>query len=207
MTNRFAVFAAAAVMLAGSGPLAGQEGLQPLPIGSSAPMTDVRMLNVDGNEVSIADVAGEHGTLVMFSCNHCPWVKAWEPRIAAIGNEFSRRGVGVIAVNSNDPLAYPEDAFEVMVERAAERGFEFAYVVDATSEVARAYGATKTPEAFLFDAEMELVYYGTIDDNAQHPDEVQKTFLADALEALVAGTEIPVAETKALGCSIKYRDE
>jgi len=177
-----------------------------LELGDTAPKADVQMKNVDGSKVSISEMSGEEGTLVLFICNHCPWVQAWEGRIAEIGNEFQTKGVGVIAVNPNDPAAYPSDGFEEMQKRAEKVGYEFPYVVDATSDVARAFDATKTPEAFLFDENGELVYKGTIDDNARNPEQVEKQYLRNALEALVAGNEIPDQVTKALGCSIKFRE-
>jgi hypothetical protein len=143
---------------------------------------------------------------VLFICNHCPWVKMWQPRIAEAGNTALKQGIGVIAVNGNDPVAYPEDEFDVMVRRAKEVGYKFPYVVDATSDVARAFGATKTPEAFLFDAKGVLVYHGAIDDNAKDAKAVKSRWLADAVAAVVAGKPVPVAESKALGCSIKFRE-
>jgi peroxiredoxin len=176
-----------------------------LALGASIPKADVKMKSVDGRKLSIADVKGEKGTLVIFTCNHCPWVIAWEERVVALGNEFSGRGVGVIAINPNDPAVQKEDGLEAMQARAAERGKQFPYVVDATSDVARAFHAKVTPEAFLFDAEGRLVYHGTIDDNAQKPAEVKRTYLRDALEALVSGGEIEDKQTKALGCTIKFR--
>jgi len=135
-----------------------------LKIGDPLAEKAVRMKTADGKDVSIGDVAGKKGTLVLFTCNACPWVKAWETRIAQLGNEYSKQGVGVIAVNSNDPSVVREDGFEVMQQRAKEKGFEFPYAVDEGSKLARAYGAERTPEAFLFDAEGKLVYHGTIDE-------------------------------------------
>lgn len=176
-----------------------------LELGAPMPSRDVKMKNVGGESVTLAGAAGVRGTLVIFSCNHCPYVKAWEERIAALGNEYRRKGIGVVAVNSNDAAEYPEDDFPAMQRRAAERGFEFYYVVDATSNVAREFGAAKTPEAFLFDAAGKLVYHGTIDDSAQDASKVGKRYLKDALDALLAGREIAMKETKALGCSIKFR--
>jgi len=176
-----------------------------LSIGDPAPKTDVKMKNVDGRELSIADVAGPKGTLVIFSCNHCPFVKAWESRIAEIGNTYREKGVGVIAINSNDPNAYPEDGYEQMQQRAKDRGFRFPYVVDATSEMARAFGASHTPEAFLFNKEGKLVYHGAIDDNSRDASKVEAPYLKDALNALLAGQPITIKETKAIGCSIKLR--
>jgi peroxiredoxin len=176
-----------------------------LAIGDRAPATDVKMKAVDGRELSIAEVAGTKGTLVIFSCNHCPWVKAWEERIAELGNAYQTKGFGVIVVNPNDPAAYPEDSFQAMQERAKARGFQFPYVVDATSGVARAFGATRTPEVFLFDASGSLVYHGAIDDNAEDATKVTKHLLRDALEAVSGGSKPAVAESKAIGCSIKFR--
>ena len=175
-----------------------------LNLGDKAPTTDVKMKNVDGRELSIADAAGKEGTLVIFSCNHCPFVKAWQDRIASIGNAAKGKGVGVIVINSNDPASYPEDSFAEMQKRAQQLGFTFPYVVDATSDVARAFGATRTPEAFLFDKDGKLVYHGAIDDS-QKADQVSARYLQDATDALVSGKQIANKETKFVGCGIKYR--
>ena len=201
------------VVASGSVAVAGEKGksegvskakVTGLAIGDEAPLTDVMMLNVDGKEVSIASVAGEKGTLVIFSCNGCPWVKAWEERIVAMGNEFQKRDIGVVIINSNDPGAAPVDGYKQMQVRAKERDMEFPYVVDATSNVARAFSATRTPEAFLFDGDGKLVYHGTIDDNARNPEKVKSTYLHAALEAVATGEEIEIKETKSLGCRIKF---
>ena len=175
-----------------------------LSIGDKAPSTSVKMKNVDGREISIADVAGKEGTLVIFSCNHCPFVKAWQGRIASIGNAAKSKGVGVIVINSNDPASYPEDSYGEMQKRAEQLGFTFPYVVDATSDVARAFGATRTPEAFLFDKDGKLVYHGAIDDS-KNADQVTKHYLQDAVDALIAGKEVGTKETKFVGCGIKFR--
>ena len=180
-------------------------GAWALDLGDSAPLADKRMKNVDGSMVSIASAAGEKGTLVIFGCNHCPWVVAWQDRIAALGNAAMTQGVGVIMVNSNDPKAYPSDDFDGMVKRAEEVGYQFPYVVDDDSGVAKAFGAKHTPEAFLFNREGKLVYHGTIDDNAQNPEQVEKRYLKEAVDAVVAGNAVPTPQTKALGCSIKFR--
>jgi len=191
----------AALLVCASGVRAG-DGLA---IGDMAPMKDAKLKNVDGQEVSIGETAGEKGTLVIFTCNQCPYAKAWEQRLTEIGNTYSARGVGVIAVNANDPKVVPGDGFEAMKERASERGMKFPYVVDATSGVAKAFGATRTPEAFLFDATGKLVYHGTIDDNYEDAAKVKSSFLKNALDAVLAGKEVPVSQTKALGCGIKFR--
>ncbi len=174
-----------------------------LNIGDKAPSTTVKMKNVDGSDVTIADVAGKQGTLVVFSCNHCPFVKAWQGRIASVGNAAKAKGLGVIIINSNDPTEYPEDSYAEMQKRSKELGFTFPYVVDATSDVARAFGATRTPEAFLFDKDGKLVYHGAIDDSKE-ADQVTKHFLQDAIDAALAGKAVPVAETKFVGCGIKF---
>lgn len=174
--------------------------------GDSAPMAGAKMRNVDGKKVSIEDVKGEKGTLVIFTCNHCPYVKAWESRIAAIGNAALAQGVGVIAVNSNDPKAFEEDSYDEMKKRSKALGLKFPYTVDRKSALARAYGATRTPEVFLFDSGMKLVYRGTIDDSVRDADKVSKTYLKDAIADVSAGRAVRIKETKALGCSIKFRD-
>ena len=188
-----------------SAPLHADDAPKALAIGAAIPSADQKMKNVDGKEVAVADVKGAKGTLVIFTCNACPYAKAWEDRIVALGNEYKSKGIGVIAVNANDPGKVAEDGYDQMKTRAKEKNFGFPYVVDATSDVARAYGATRTPEAFLFDAQGKLVYHGTIDDNAQEPDKVSTRYLSDALAAVSSGKDVAVKETKAMGCGIKFR--
>ena len=175
--------------------------LQP---GDPPPLSTLKMKNVDGKEIAIADVAGTNGTLVIFTCNHCPFVKAWETRIAELGNAAAAKGIGVIAINPNDPAVFPEDGYTEMQARARARGFAFPYVVDATSAVARAFGASHTPECYLFDKTGKLVYHGAVDDD-KDATKVTQHWLQDALDAVAAGKNVPVQETKAIGCSIKFR--
>ncbi|MBX3269881.1 MAG: thioredoxin family protein [Sandaracinaceae bacterium] len=181
-------------------------GASALALGERAPMRTHRMRGVDGQMASVASVAGRHGTLVIFTCNHCPWAQAWESRITELGNTYRDRGVGVIAINPNDPVQFPADGYEQMQRRAEAAGMRFPYVVDETSNVARAYGATRTPEVFLFDRRGRLVYHGAIDDNAHQPEQIQHHYLRDALEAVIAGRAIAEGETRFLGCSIKFRE-
>ena len=200
-TRTLAAFAAAAALAV----VAHAEG--PLALGTSladVKAASVEMKNVDGKNLSIASAKGPKGTLVVFTCDNCPYAKAWEERTVALGNEYAGTGVGVIAVNANDP-AVAGDTAESMVKRSAERKMAYPYVVDATSDVARAFGATRTPEYFLFDASGKLVYHGAFDDNAQKPAEVKETYLKNALEATIAGKPVTTAETKAIGCGIKFR--
>jgi len=190
------------------------------------PSLDVRMLGVDGSETTIGDVRARRGTLVIFTCNHCPWAQAWEGRLTALGNRYMARGVGVIAINSNDPAAYSralyermrsraasagveieysDDGYEEMVRRARAAGVRFPYVVDATSQVARSFGATRTPEVFLFDSDARLVYRGAVDDHPFEPDQIELHYLADALERLVDGRDIARPVTRSIGCAIAFR--
>jgi len=210
-TARLAPTLALLTLLALATSVAAQSGDETAPavlaLGSALPMGDVAMKNVDGRDLTLAKSAGGKGTLVLFICNHCPWVKGWQSRIAEVGNAALKKGVGVVAVNGNDPAAYPEDEFAVMVTRAKEVGYKFPYVVDATSDVARAFGATKTPEAFLFDADGKLVYHGTIDDSPKDAAAVKDAYLKDAVNAVSTGKTVTTAETKSMGCSIKFRSK
>jgi peroxiredoxin len=202
--RRAALLAASFVLVSGMPARAHSES-GVLSLGEKVPMSDTKMTTTDGREISIEDVKGPKGTLVVFTCNACPWVKKWEERIVKLGNEAGKKGVGVIAINANDPSKNPEDGFDVMKLRAKQRGMKFAYAMDATSDVARAFGATRTPEAFLFDAHGKLVYHGTIDDNADNAKAVKDPYLASAVSAVASGKPVRVAETKSLGCGIKFR--
>jgi peroxiredoxin len=197
---------ALAIASASAAPAAfGAEAAGALALGTKAPLATTKMKNVDGKTISIADVAGKSGTLVIFTCNHCPFAKGWEERIVEIGNGYAKRGIGVILINANDPTKYTEDGFDEMRERAKRRGLQVPYVVDETSAVARAFGATVTPEAFLFDKSGRLAYHGTVDDNHQDAGKARNHYLRDALEAVVAGKAPTPPETKSLGCGIKFR--
>jgi peroxiredoxin len=176
-----------------------------LATGEAIPMKDAKLKNVDGRELSLGDVAGSKGTLVVFTCNHCPYAQAWEERIVALGNDYSKRGIGVVAINSNDPAVAPADGYEKMQERARSKSYGFPYAVDSTSAVAKAFGATKTPEVYVFDASGKLAYHGAVDDSSEDPAKVKDRYLADALDAVLAGKQPDPAETKALGCGIKFR--
>ena len=204
---RYPIIAALAFSALLAAPASSQETSKPvsLELGASAPRSEVAMKGVDGKSLTIAQAAGKKGTLVIFTCNACPWVKGWETRIAEVGNAAVQRGIGVIAINSNDPSLNSEDGYDEMQARAKKLGLRFPYVVDATSDVARAFGATRTPEAFLFDAKGELVYHGTIDDNSRDAKAVKSRWLSDAVIAVASGKPVAEAETKALGCSIKFR--
>lgn len=175
-----------------------------LGIGASIPLADRSMQNVSGPATSFSDAMGDRGLVVIFWCNTCPWVKKYEDRVVALAAEYQAAGFGFIAVNANDPVAYPEDGMDAMRRQASAKSYSFPYVVDAGSEAATAFGATRTPQAFLFNAGGQLVYEGTIDDSPSDPAEVEEDFLRLALNQLVAGETITVQKTKAFGCTIKF---
>jgi peroxiredoxin len=204
--NRAAIAIAFGLAALTGGPAHAAEGSGgALALGAKAPMATTKMKNVDGKMVSIADVAGKAGTLVVFTCNHCPFAKGWEQRIADLGNAYAKKGVGVILINANDPSKHEDDGYPEMQNRAKALGLAVPYVVDETSGVAKAFGASVTPEAFLFDKGGKLVYHGAVDDNHKEASKVQKTYLKDALEAVAAGKAPAVSESKSLGCGIKFR--
>src|SRR5262249_6362323 len=178
-----------------------------LALGSKVPaaVAKTKMKNVDGKMLSLTDVAGKSGTLGVFTCNPCPFAQDLEQRIVQLRHTHAGKGIGVVLVNANDPTDHADDGFDEMQAHAKSRGMKIPYVVDETSAVARAFGASVTPEAFLFDKTGKLAYHGTIDDNRKEPDKVKARYLKDALDAVVAGKTPPVPETKGLGCGIKYR--
>ncbi len=186
-----------------AGPASGPTQSAVLALGQSAPLLETSLTNIGSAPTTVKEHLGEKGTLVVFTCNHCPWAKAWESRLAELGNAYQDLGIGVIAISPNDPAEYADDNLAGMEERAHQLGLKFPYAMDPSGDVTRAYGATKTPEVFLFGADAKLVYHGAIDDNAYEPDKVKKRYLKDALDAVVAGTEVKVPKTKALGCGIK----
>ena len=175
-----------------------------LEIGSAMPLVDHQLADISGKTMTLTNAKGDAGTLVIFSCNTCPWVLAWEDRYVTLAQEFIPKGIGMIAVNSNESQFERDDSMEEMVEHAQEMGYNFPYVQDPGSKLATAFGARKTPHIYLFDEKDKLVYRGAIDDNARKPRKVKHTFLADALNALLTGDKIDPVSTKALGCSIKF---
>ncbi len=160
---------------------------------------------VDGKNYSPNDFADKEVLAVIFSCNHCPYVRAWEDRMIQIQRDYADKGVQLIAISSNDPEQYPDDSFPKMKERAQEKGFNFPYLFDETQEVARAYGAERTPEVFVFDRDRRLRYHGAIDDNYEDPNAVQRHYLREALDAILAGKDPEITETPPVGCTIKWK--
>jgi hypothetical protein len=175
-----------------------------LEIGAKAPLTDVEVTDVSGEVLTLGEVAGENGLLVNFSCNTCPWVKAWEDRYNPIAKLAEENDIGVIALNPNAAIRDDGESMQDMQERAESSNYQFYYALDEGARLAEAFGATRTPDIFLFNSDMELVYTGAIDDDAKSAENVEQPYLENAIQNLVAGKEINPKITKALGCTIKF---
>ena len=200
--NKLIAAAAVSLALAGAS-LCRAAGPEP---GTAAPAFALQ--NVDGKTVSLADFADAKAIVVVFTCNHCPFSQAYEPRLIQMQKDYADKGVKLVLINPNDPKKQPEDSFEKMKKRAADKSYPFPYLYDSTQEIAKAYGAFRTPEVYLLSpADMTVQYRGRIDDNTEVKS-VKKRDLRDALELLLAGTPDQIAErsTKAFGCTIKWKD-
>ena len=184
--------------------LPAEEASDRLEIGAKAPLTDVEVTDVSGEVLTLDEVAKENGLLVNFSCNTCPWVEAWEDRYNPIAKLAKENDIGVIALNPNAAIRDGGESMEDMQARAKSSNYEFYYALDEQARLAEAFGATRTPDIFLFNSDMELVYTGAIDDNAKSKEKVEKPFLKNAIKNMVAGKEIDPKTTKALGCTIKW---
>ena len=176
-----------------------------LKIGSTSPDFDLPC--VDGKNYSLDSFKDKKGIIIIFSCNHCPYVQAYEERIKKIQSDYGNKGIGLAAINPNDSDQYEDDSFENMKTRAQEKGFNFPYLRDEDQTTAKSYGATHTPEIFLFNKERKLVFHGKIDDNWKDESKVSAKYLRDAIEELLAGKEISVPETFTIGCSVKWKPE
>jgi peroxiredoxin len=175
-----------------------------LPLGTVAP--DFDLPNVDGRMVDYAAAAGPQGTVVMFICNHCPFVKHVADELARLGREFMPRGVGFVAISSNDVASHPADSPEQMVREAEDRGYPFPYLYDETQEVAKAYHAACTPDFYVFDAGRKLVYRGQLDPSRPGSDvPVTGSDLRGAVDALLAGRPPLADQIPSLGCNIKWK--
>lgn len=175
-----------------------------LPLGTEAP--DFKLMNVDGQEVSLADFADAPALLVIFMCNHCPFVIHVADELARLTSEYMEKGVAVVGISSNDVTAHPADSPEQMVAEAETRGYRFPYLYDETQEVAKAYRAACTPDFFVFDEDQKLVYRGQLDDS--RPDSgipVTGKDLRAALDAVLAGSNVPDEQRPSLGCNIKWK--
>ena len=169
---------------------------------------DFNLKNIDGKMISSASFPESKGFILIFTCNHCPFSKAYENRIIKLDNTFKPKGYPVIAINSNDPKVSPEDSFELMQERAKDKKFPFPYLFDETQEIAQAYGATHTPHVFLVKKEKKdliLKYAGAIDNNTDDESAATAHYVADAVNELLGEKSVSIPETKSVGCSIKWK--
>ena len=171
--------------------------------GDTAPSFELP--DAGGTLHALDELQGERGTLVFFACNHCPFVIGWQKEMVAIGNEYRKKGFGVIFINSNDPAKNKGDSMQGMQKMAEAEGYEFPYAVDSTSDIARNFNAGKTPDVFLFDADGKLVYKGAVGEGGRAPKEDGEAYLRNALDAVLAGKAVDKTVTKAVGCSIKFR--
>ncbi len=177
-----------------------------LEIGAAIPKPDFKMMDVSGKEVSLADAKSENGLLVIFSCNTCPYVKLSETRIKETAALAKKNNFGVIIVNSNEAQRDADDSFDAMKKYAVVQGYDFKYVLDKNSQLADAFGATRTPHCFLFN-KTGLVYRGAIDDNIKDENDAKEHFLKDAIVAAALGKSIKTNSSKSVGCSIKRLEE
>jgi peroxiredoxin len=169
-----------------------------------APCPDFRLPSVDGRTVARDDLKDAKVLVVMFICNHCPYVQAVEDRFVALARDYEPKGVQFVGICSNDPKGYPDDAPPRLLARWREKGYGFPYLVDATQSVAHAFDAVCTPDIYVYDGQRRLAYHGRIDDNWQHPDKVTRRELAAALDALLAGRAPSEEQLHSIGCSIKW---
>lgn len=175
-----------------------------------AKVSDFNLRNVDENIISLSSLEGNKGAIIIFTCNHCPFSQIYEQRIIDLDNKYREQGYPVIAINPNDPTIQPEDSFEEMQRIAKDKSYPFPYTIDETQEVAKAYGATRTPHVFVVEkvgkkGKYHLRYIGAIDDNAESGEKAQEHYVQMAVDALLAGKTVEKQEVKAVGCTIKWR--
>jgi peroxiredoxin len=173
-----------------------------LPLGAKAP--DFSLPGVDGKSYSLADFKDAKLVVVVFSCNHCPFVLGSDDRLKSLYKAYQPRGVAWVAINSNETTHHPDDSFEHMTARARKDKLPWPYLRDASQDVARAYGALRTPHFYVFDADRHLRYTGRMDDNPMDASKATTHELADALDALLAGKTPPVPLTNPIGCNVKW---
>lgn len=174
-----------------------------VPLGKSAPTFSLKGL--DGKNHALDDLKGGKSVVVMFICNHCPYVQATEERLGRLARELASKGARFVGINSNDTDQVPEDSPDRMHEQAKRAGFGFPYLLDETQEVARAYGAVCTPDIFVFDADCRLRYRGRIDDSWKDQRKVTRQDLRDAIEAVIESRPVSTDQIPSMGCSIKWK--
>jgi len=178
---------------------------KPSPIALGWPAAQFDLPGIDGRRHALSTARGPNGLVVMFICNHCPYVRAVARKMVRDANDLAALGVGSIAIMSNDAGTYPEDSFDNMKTFATEHGFRFPYVVDESQEVARAYDAVCTPDFFGFDRNLTLAYHGRLDASGRSPAPDAKRELFEAMAQVARTGRAPVEQTPSIGCSIKWR--
>ena len=173
-----------------------------LPLG--APCPDFRLPAVDGQIHARDDFRGAPALVVLFICNHCPYVQAIEDRLIALQRDYAPRGVQLVGICSNDPTDYPDDRPDRLLARWRAKGYGFPYLIDTGQGVARAFKAVCTPDMYVFDREFRLAYHGRLDDDWQHPTKVTRQDMRAALDAVLAGQPVPTEQPPSIGCSIKW---
>ncbi|MES2848389.1 MAG: thioredoxin family protein [Bacteroidota bacterium] len=176
-----------------------------LPIGSAMPKADKKLKDISGKEISLKDAKKENGLLVMFSCNTCPFVIKNQDRTKEICTYAQSKNIGVVVLNSNEAYRASTDSYEEMKVYANEQGYKWNYAVDDNSELADAFGANRTPEVYLFNKDLKLVYHGAIDNNPSDASSVTRKHLQIAIDETVEGKAVSTSETKSVGCGIKRK--
>lgn len=170
--------------------------------------SDFSLKNVDGKMVSLKDYNDAKGYIVVFTCNHCPYAKLYEQRIIGLHKKYASQGYPVIAINPNDPVKQPADSYDNMVKRAKEKNYPFVYLFDETQEIAKKFGATRTPHVYLLkkiNDKFQVSYIGAIDDNPQSEDDAEVLYVENAITAIKNNKKVPMSKTKAVGCTIKWK--
>jgi peroxiredoxin len=172
-------------------------------------VSNFKLKNTDGKFVSLSDYQSKKGVIVIFDCNTCPYSKAYNERILALDKKYASKDIPVLVINSNDPNISPGDSFEQMVKQAKDKKYSFPYLIDESQEVAKNFGATNTPHVFVLakngDA-FKVAYIGAIDNNSKDAKGADKKYVEDAVDAILAGNEIKTNKTKAIGCTIKWKN-
>ena len=172
-------------------------------------VSDFKLKNVTGKVVALSDYSSKKGVIVIFDCNTCPYSKAYNDRIHALNKKYASQGFPVVAIQPNDPQQSPGDSFDNMVKQAEKKKYEFPYLFDETQNVTKAFGATNTPHVFVLKnngGEFSVAYVGAIDDNSRDASSASKKYVEEAVDALIASKEVPSTKTKAVGCTIKWKN-
>ena len=192
------IFFTAIMLACGALPVAAQS--PKISVGEEMPMQNEPLTTAEGEQVSLSGLAGNQGTVVIFWSNQCPWVSKYEQRVQDLASSYGSKGYSFVLVNPNDPSAFPKESREA----SQGKGYQVPYLMDTESRLARAFGATRTPQVFVFDASNTLSYTGTIDDSPGDPGNVNENYLEEALDAVAQGEEVSTSTTKPFGCMIKF---